>query len=415
MNEIIHKNFKRFLAGIGAMVLCFSYTLPVFAFGSNWESSDLYKSVGYYQGATKSGNINNSNENWYLFLSVTDGETSNTYPSVGTVGVIAYTSYSFKDRANIVNGSLYLLFYSFESGWWCHGGYSTNNLTWTTRANLQISSTYTANGSNGSGTQVYYRRTTANELISNNSNMYNSQGNFINTWTAVFPNIPILYGINNHQDILAVISLDAPKSQWPWMYQSSSGGIHFSDGTELDDSNTAVYSNVYTVMDINNDNSISNEEVNYYNVTYDTNYDYSSINNNTDFDLESFLYYVALKLDAGENPSGSSGGGSQDTPSGSGGISVGDGSFTQSQTQSIEQNAVNVTVTNNNELTNENLNHINQIINNNTETTENTFQDAIANMNQFRAMAAAFAALAGVVLGWLPSFRRQSYIDLLTV
>lgn len=403
MHEFIHKNSKRFLAGIGALLLSFSSALlPVFAFGSNWMNSGAYKSIGYYQGVTYSNqNAGQSDSKYYRAISVTTGAGSNTYPNVDTVGVVAWSFKSFKDRNTIDYTQLNLLFYSFESGWSAVGQYSNNNLSWSDDRNrVNISLTRTPTGQNGEGTTVYYGNITMRNMFyvgSWNGDYY------INLFHKVFPNIPIIYGCASATDIVDVISLDVPISQAPWTMSTSSGGMHFGDGTNLDDSNTAIYSNVYTVMDINQDNSISSEEVNYYNVTYDTNYDYSTINNDTDFDLYDFLYYVALKVTAGENPAGEgSGQGSQNTTTG--GITIGDGSFTQTQSQSIEQNAVNVTVTNNNELTQENLNEINNIINNENNPNSNTFQEAISNINYFRAIAIAFATLAGVVLGWLPAW-----------
>lgn len=86
-------------------------------------------------------------------------------------------------------------------------------------------------------------------------------------------------------------------------------------------------------------------------------------------------------------------------------FSIEDGAFTATNNNSntIESDAVNVTVNNNNELSQENMQYINQIINNsNNDSQENPFQEAISNMNQFNAIARAFATLAGVVFGWLP-------------
>lgn len=412
MNERFHSIARKVMVSSSAILLSVAqFLVPVYAFGSNWTSSGAYKSLGYYQGATYSNQSTGKNgTKYYRALSVTLGANSNTFPNEGVVGVVAYALPTFKNRKSInvgsnANNALYLLFYSFESGWTANGLYSTNNVSWTSSTSTNLSSERTATDSNGTGTKVYYASGYASNWL-NRSGYFDADSgqSLIDVFHMVFPNIPIIYGTNSAADIVDVISLDTDIANAPWTMQTSSGGIHFSGGTELDSSNTTVYSNVYTVMDINNDNSITEEEVNYYNVTYETNYDYSSINNSNDFDLYDFLYYVALKIDTGENPAGEgSGGGSQDTQPGTGGIVVGDGSFTQQQTQTIEQNAVNVTVTNNNELTQENLNEINNIINNNTSD-QTTFQDAVSNMNQFRGMAIAFAALAGVVLGWLPSW-----------
>ena len=80
-------------------------------------------------------------------------------------------------------------------------------------------------------------------------------------------------------------------------------------------------------MDSNDDNSITQEEVNYYNYTYNTNYDYSEINEGNNFTELEFLNWVALQIANGnDDPGGGSGSGSGSDAI-SGGITVGDGSF----------------------------------------------------------------------------------------
>lgn len=210
-------------------------------------------------------------------------------------------------------------------------------------------------------------------------------------------------GNNNLTSILGAIS--SGTDVFPWEFSDSSGGRHWADGTELSGENVSRYEQTFIVMDSNHDNTVSQEEINYYNYTYNTNYDYQTINEGNDFDVDTFLYYVAIMLQNNETPGGQepSGGGSN---AGGGSISVTD-SFTQSQTQtqSIAENAVNVTVENNNALTQENMQDLNNIINNSGISQDgNAFQSAISNISGFVDVARSFGTLCGTVLGFLPNW-----------
>lgn len=127
---------------------------------------------------------------------------------------------------------------------------------------------------------------------------------------------------------------------------------------------------------------------------------------------------------------GSSGGGdvsqtqTQSIAQGAVAFTVEDGAFslTQSQsiasdavnnsnsftpTQTIEENAVNVVVNNNNEFSPENYNELNSLINNYNGVSgddSDPFQQAIGNFKAFSGIASAFSALALIVMGWLPSW-----------
>ena len=397
MNEIIHKNVKRFLAGIGALVLCFSYTLPVFADNQSdimwiFNNPQLYSKYTY---------------NGYSFR-IRFG-TSNTNSLVTPVDSIHDPNTIYMLKFKIYNGNWNTLFYTYSDTALGNSTSSntvridktTDKLNFTCYSQIYLTSLYTYSDNNMTGRTVAYASTT-DSIANNNAPPISSAFN-IDYCPSEVPKILLKQG-QNVNSILAVISKE-DFTYLPWNGTNSSGGVYWDDGTTLDSENADKYNTIYNVMDVDNDNSVTIAEVNYYNQTYNTNYDYSEINNDSDFTAMEFLYWVATEIDNGnDNPGGGSGNGGGGSDAITGGISIGDGSFTQQQQQKIESNAVNVTVTNNNELTNENLNHINQIINNNPETTENTFQDAISNMNQFREMAAAFAALAGVVLGWLPSW-----------
>lgn len=268
---------------------------------------------------------------------------------------------------------------------------TSDRFNFSLNSSYSVTGTYTASytdegGASLTGDTIYYLSTTESALYSNK-----------------YPFIQLKQG-QTVSSILYLFSVN-DFSYLPWFGTTSDGGTYFPDGTTLNPQNTNTYTQVYNLMDVNHDNSVSVAEVNYYNSTYNTTYDYSVFNDNNDFNQEQFLYWVAVQIaDGVENPGGGNGDGSG---GGSGvggvGIVIGDGSFTQSQTQSIAENAVNVTVTNNNELSQENMQYINQIINNSdNESQENPFQEAISNMNQFNAIARAFATLAGVVFGWLP-------------
>lgn len=274
--------------------------------------------------------------------------------------------------------------------------YTYDRLNYSSQSTIPITTSYTATytdegGASLTGSTIFY------------TSIYTNVSTYNFFYSNKYPFIKLREG----QTVNSILYLFSTNdfSYLPWFGTTSDGGTYFPDGTNLNPQNTNTYTQVYNLMDVNNDNSVSVAEVNYYNNTYNTSYDYSVFNEGNDFDQEQFLYWVAVQIaDGVENPGGGNGDGSGGGSGvGGAGVVIGDGSFTQSQTQSIAENAVNVTVTNNNELTQENMQYINQIINNSdNESQENPFQEAISNMNQFNAIARAFATLAGVVFGWLP-------------
>lgn len=228
------------------------------------------------------------------------------------------------------------------------------------------------------------------------------------TYLKGLPNVPTLNLLSGqgYSTILQVISYRLTDRPWG-AWSNSSGGLHFPNGTSLTAQERSQYDQIFIVMDINHDNSVSEEEVNYYNVTYNTNYDYSEVNEGNNFTELQFLEYIALLLSQGvENPGGGSGegGGSGSTGGAGAGVYIGEGSFTQSQSQTIEENAVNVTVNNNNELSQENMQYLNNVINNNMGTEGNAFQDAISAISGFSAVARSFSGLVTVMFGFLPSW-----------
>lgn len=220
------------------------------------------------------------------------------------------------------------------------------------------------------------------------------------------PRIFLKYG----QDVKSVLYLfsSGDFSYIPWNFSTTSGGMHFDNDTDLSPENTSKYSQIFIVMDTNNDNSVTEEEVNFYNYTYHTNYDYSQINEGNNFTELEFLEWISLQIANGDdNPGGGTGsGGSSDNIGG--GITVGDGSFTQSQTQtqSIAENAVNVTVNNDNSLNQDNTQWLNSVINNNLGNPDsvNAFENAIGSIGGFTSVAHSFASLASAVLSFLPAW-----------
>lgn len=393
----VYKNIVAIITSVTLSVPFFA--VPVFAFGNN--VSDLTN--GWLQNISQTvymekrqGDTGSFSAGYFRFRVVSDGTTAN--PTINSsnitgvkVSVIFYRSYGqttndwrclafYDDSEYIVSGRVYLCL-----------DRSTDQINWTQVGNILINSKFSYNGSE---TNIVYTDS------SNFWYMYAGRDfNKFNNGYAI-PHIQLLQN-QSYSTILGTIFLDEGKP-YVWQGTDSNGNLSWPDGTELNAENVSKYEQIFIVMDSNNDNSVTEEEVNYYNYTYNTSYDYSVFNEDNDFNENQFLYWVATQIDSGvDNPGGGTGEGGSGSITG--GIYVGDGSFTQSQTQSIAENAVNVTVTNNNELTQENMQYINQIINNSdNESQENPFQEAISNMNQFNAIARAFATLAGVVFGWLP-------------
>lgn len=236
-------------------------------------------------------------------------------------------------------------------------------------------------------------------------NVYYKDGGlrYVTGLPSQYPIINLLSG-QNSDTIKQVISYRLESRPWG-MWTSSSGGIHFQNGSSLNAEQRAKYEQIYIVMDISQDNSVTEEEVNTYNSTYNTNYDYSQINGGDTFTELQFLEYIATEIMNGnEDPGGGTGSGGDGTNGA--GITIGDGSFTQSQTQTIEENAINVTVNNDNSLNQENTQWLNSIINNNVggEEQQNAFENAIGSISGFTGVARSFATLASVVLGFLPAW-----------
>ena len=377
MNEIIHKNAKRFLAGIGALLLCFSsVTVPCFA-------DTTYYSYNYY-------NLGEDNGVYSLNLNV-----STIHPVVLSVNYNGKVSYY-----------LYFCLYA--------GGFTTNQSA-QSYANLYANLTAIPKYINNSSSTNWTYGSQLNGAIAT-GNFTNSSGN-----TEYYYYSYIGIGSFNRSGN-SYITWDGATSNPSFGSSKRANGVYCFNNTDLFTGTTGEMILVSSAMesyikfkltgDLTSGYTIANVPAKTWLKSSDTLVPVFDVSNLPDGD--------GSTSDSGGNagpatptPDSGTGGGSgsnssmsqtQSIASGAVAFTVEDGAFSQTQTQTIESNAVNVNVTNNNELTNENLNHINQIINNNPETTENTFQDAISNMNQFRAMAAAFAALAGVVLGWLPSW-----------
>lgn len=115
-----------------------------------------------------------------------------------------------------------------------------------------------------------------------------------------------------------------------------------------------------------------------------------------------FLHYIAIEINDGDdNPGG--GNGSGGTPDGSGSVVITE-SFHQSQTQTIEENAVNVTVNNNNEVSAENINNIEQLVNNISGDDRNAFDQSVSAVTWASQYTSSFAGLVAGVLGFLPAW-----------
>ena len=380
MNEIIHKNVKRFLAGIGTLLLCFSsVTIPCFA-------DTTYYSYNYYSladdGKIFGINLNVSSIHPVVFSVNYDGNVSYYLYYVLYAG-----GFSSSTEAQSY-GQLYATLSGIPksisnegSANWTYGN--------TLNGNINVGSYV-----NSSGTTVYYYISAIGVGGSNSSgySYFENTGVTTGTYAGVTGRGKGVYCFNN-TDLFTYI-----------------GGSKLRTTTVIEN-----YAKFKIAGDLANNFTIGTVPAKTWLKNSETLIPVIDVNDlpSGDGDISDSGGNAGPSATSDPESGGSSGSGSsssgsmsqtQSIASGAVAFTVEDGAFSQTQTQTIESDAVNVTVTNNNELTNENLNHINQIINNNPETTENTFQDAIANMNQFRAMAAAFAALAGVVLGWLPSW-----------
>lgn len=201
--------------------------------------------------------------------------------------------------------------------------------------------------------------------------------------------------LQDGQDALTVLALFSSHnwSYVPWSHSTSSGGLHFSDGSTLTPSEREQFNEVFLLMDLDYDGSVTENEVITYNNTYNTNYNFVDINNGVSFDWWAFLNYIANNLDE------SGGGGS-----------AGGGSYTsqqqQQQNQVIENGAINVTVDGGGGINSDNVGFLNQIINgwNGVSAGAGVFQSAISNMRGFINIGEEFSALAGSVFGFLPSW-----------
>lgn len=139
----------------------------------------------------------------------------------------------------------------------------------------------------------------------------------------------------------------------------------------------------------NNGTVISDSDLRYQDFTFNTEYEIGNVNN----------YYQS------DNNSGDNGGNGSINNSGVT-ITVSEGALQQQQQQyqTIEENAVNVTVNNNNNLNQDMVNDIDQIINNTSPEQQNTFQTTVQNIAGFTQIGSAFAQLAGTFLSFLPSW-----------
>lgn len=391
-NEKIKKSFNKISCFIYSLIFAFSYCFyfasPVYAFGNNWMSGPAYKSISYYKG-DKAVNGNTSGDR---FVAISVVNTNGDSPGVDKVGVVAFTPYTMSQVYNgaLLNGSNFgLLFYSFQDNYRFTLNKSSNNLAFTSYGQAKaITNSRTASDGSAVGTTVYYY--SINTLNTNFGVSWNPAT--IQNFYSVFNRIPVICGVSNANDVLDVISLDIPLAEWPWNFSTSSGGLHFSNGTELTEEDRTLYSDVYSIMNLDNSSTITEDEVNYYNYTYNTNYDYSAVNSGNAFSEFQFLQYVAGVLDNGGNPAGD---GNSPVPDGggSGGSVTVDDSFNPT-----------ITVNNNNSLSQESLQYINQIINNNpSEENQETIEEAISNVKGFTGLVKSFGSLFVDFLDLFPS------------
>ena len=409
------KNIHAWLLSINMILTSFIGVTPVFAEPSDRVETPListHQKVGNSTESTETTEIGSNSAGivytvgtlGYIQTDDMTNEPGNTGPKLRRVSLRltennstqnqTFHAFYYKNPGSTSYGIVYWQYDSeYEEDAYLQAQTSNDTVIWNnlygTVYRLRSSFTYSDNGI--TGTTLHYW---------NFSPGYGDTITYLGDWVEKYtpgtiPRIDLKSG-QDYQTILAVISGDL-KIQ-PWNYSDSSGGRHFEDGTSLTPEQNRQYENVYVVMDSNNDNSISEEEVNNYNTTYNTNYNYQSINNGNDFDEMQFLNYIAILFANGQDVPGSGGSGE----GGEGGSGSG-GYGTIQQQQKIENGAVQVNVTTGDMVNENSAEFINTIING-SPSGQNAFEGAITNMRGFINVATEFTALAAAVLGFLPGW-----------
>lgn len=155
-------------------------------------------------------------------------------------------------------------------------------------------------------------------------------------------------------------------------------------------SSTTVDFDTYVLpdaVDINS-NVITNNELRYEDVTY-----------NTEFSVSNVTNYYTGGGEGNDNNTGDNGGNGSVNNAGVN-ITVEENAVNMSQT--IEENAVNVTVNNNQNVSQDVANNINQIVNS-TNPNGETFQQTIQNLTSFIAVGNTFSQIASAYLSFLPA------------
>lgn len=220
------------------------------------------------------------------------------------------------------------------------------------------------------------------------------------------PKVYFQFGQGLMDDIMPALSQTGGAHIYKNDFTNSSGGRHFGNTRPQDTKsitpqqriNTLI---VFDLMDVDQNNYLTSEEVNNYNNTYNSNYDFFLINGGdivNNFDLTAYFTNDDNNDEPVPTPT--------TTPdSGGGGSSSGGGSMQQQQ-QTIEEGAVQVTVNNNNELSQNNAQWIDQTINNwmPSQDQQNAFDQGIGSLKHFTQLAAGFSALMTALFGFLPSW-----------
>lgn len=156
-------------------------------------------------------------------------------------------------------------------------------------------------------------------------------------------------------------------------------------------SSTTVDFDTYVLpdaIDINS-NVITNNELRYEDVTYNTEFSVSNVNN----------YYTDNSINGNDNNTGDNGGNGSVNNAG---VNITVEENAVNMTQTIEENAVNVTVNNNQNVSQDVANNINQIVNT-TNPNGNTFQQTIQDLTGFIGIGNTFSQIASAYLSFLPA------------
>lgn len=218
---------------------------------------------------------------------------------------------------------------------------------------------------------------------------------------------------NSNHTINSTFDLIQQNRYYPFVFGSSNNN---GDQRTYDDQNTNIHTinihpeDVWNTYEVNrNTNSVTVDFDNYIlpnainnngTVISDSDLRYQDFTFNTEYEIGNVTNYYQS-----DNNSGDNGGNGSINNSGIT-ITVSEGAIQQQQQQyqTIEENAVNVTVNNNNNLNQDMVNDIDQIINNTSPDQQNTFQTTVQNIAGFTQIGSAFAQLAGTFLSFLPSW-----------